>query len=853
MKTDSSTQVTTKTQALSFLTEKKIPVENWAVVFSYIERLCSRYDEGSTLTQAHLLSELSNRSLKIERKKFNQWVTAGILKSVSRPDLSGHPLYNLFEIKKAFLCAYLLHHHNLSPSELAIVVQIYATGPWNDTPALHVRDLNEVERARLILTGRLLAVCGALATGGRIPPENTVIIGHQIPSIHPVKPHKIWYQKPSEIMSLLKPTENIIGWTAEGTFGEVFSVMKDSSVIAQRMGERNFFSIPVTLPNEVRSYAITLGVEKETKISNVLTSFNHQSPLSLFGETVIKQLWHLLNYSLKNVTRLQDALTSFRISDDASLLSVLVTSIRLEKPHRWLSAAFYGHNGSVSLSRRVHSADYPQEKYPSLYHLPRKLSPLNWVYKHKTHLVINWPQMNDFRLTSEFSDIDQAHAFIPALQQDQCTGVLHIIGNVGDFSKEPCFAHDDIGLLYVLARTLGEAYQRNMIASIDDVCRTITIPHLDYFNKDDLSSTLAQLIRIKIMPIPNQNPNFSPNGRYLALFAIKAYQRQNKERLEAFLDLVRQRTVTYFRQYFIDRPQFEDYERSFRLDEESLIFVANDLSENEIRRMRQELQTELDEISLVNPTARTQCYVWTVHIPYEYIQNNFQQSNDHHTGFTYDESAVTRATADILMRTISALKIIGQVKRADASLTQRDYREAESYLTDACTVDPENSYVWRHLSEAQFGLGRYDKAIDSAKKAIEIDTKAGIRLASNHQRLAEACFGQGNVEDAFEEMKIACAISQDLRYRRAFIQILILLNEEASLHRALHMIINTEEQVEPEDYRTLAWLEHLRGEARLLLNDRDQALEAFEKAASMSPMYHDPAWDILRIKLSRKH
>ena len=45
-----------------------------------------------------------------------------------------------------------------------------------------------------------------------------------------------------------------------------------------------------------------------------------------------------------------------------------------------------------------------------------------------------------------------------------------------------------------------------------------------------------------------------------------------------------------------------------------------------------------------------------------------------------------------------------------------------------------------------------------------------------------------------------------------------------------------------------SWLEFLRGEARLRTGETNQALEAFEKAASLRPAYRDPEWDILRIK-----
>jgi tetratricopeptide (TPR) repeat protein len=282
-----------------------------------------------------------------------------------------------------------------------------------------------------------------------------------------------------------------------------------------------------------------------------------------------------------------------------------------------------------------------------------------------------------------------------------------------------------------------------------------------------------------------------------------------------------------------------------------MVVLAAELSDHELRRIREELQSELEAISSINLDVRSQCAVWSVHIPYDSILAYLRDDSSPQSA-TGDERGLSIAVDDIVNRTKSALKVIWQVRAADAALRRRDYREADRKLGDALVLDEQNSYIWRHRAEARIGLGRYLEAENAARRAIEIEEAQGIAFASSYQRLAEACFGQGEYEKSFTAIQHACTCSRDLRYRRAMIQLLILHAEPASLNRALEMIIDTTERAGSVDARDLAWLERMRGEARLCQGEPSGALEAFEKAASMNPDYQDIDWDICRARWARK-
>ena len=828
-------------------------VINWRSVFSIVDQLCAEFDEDTSKVQAELISIIKKHNLiKVDRKKFNQWVTAEILTPGNHPDTSGYPIYDHLETKKAILAAYLYNTYELRPSEIRIATQLYATGIYHDIPALHVRDLDQGQRARLILTGRILGVSGALALKMSTPPQNTIIICHKVTFETEKIPMMPWRRDPTEIPELIKPHQNLIGWSGEEPYDEVFPLMKEKRQVDQRLGDRDFFSIPIPYDGDRRSFAITLGIHNKSNLARSLKEDEQLDKIFALPESLEnKLLAHLFEFGLSNILNIQEALWNklpqSRLKVDATLFNILVTTVLLRKPNNFFAAAFYGFDGNDALYCRAHSPTYPVDNYPSAYVLTKKLSPFSWVFSHRTQLIVNRPSLNDFRLSNEISTPVHSHAFIPAIQGNNCSGVLHVIGEFGDQSNGLCFTYEDIGLLFVIARVIGEAYQRNVIASMKDVCSILPFPDVSQLDVSSLNKTLHELIGSKEFLTNKVTILSESSENYLTLFAIRLQPLQGKNVQVAYINLIKQRLFTYFHHSFISKQGVNTIGDIFQVNETQLVFIVDNMRETDVKRIRSEIQENLDEISSINPNVRTQCAVWSVHIPYDYLITNFNLEIQENVPEEKDRNIVI-AVDDIISRTYAALKVIWQVRAADAALKQHNYREAESILSDALILDNKNSYIWRHLAQARFGLGKYLDAEIAAQNAIEIDAEKNIHFASNYQRLAEALFGLKKYDDAFENMKKACNHSRDLRYRLVFIQLLILHNTPNSLEMALAMIIDASAQIEPTDNINNSWLEFLRGEARLRTGETNQALEAFEKAASLRPAYRDPEWDILRIK-----
>jgi tetratricopeptide (TPR) repeat protein len=823
---------------------------NWQQVFSAVEQFCSKYPPDIVRVQQEVLRDLRREGLGIESKKFNQWVTNGILESKPQ-EARGYPIYDRIEIAKAYLAAYLFNIHGFRPQQIQVATQIYESDPTHGHPALHQRDVNPAGRARLILTGRILGVCGALVMEESTPPNDTVIICHEVPP--PDSNHDLTIRERSlrEVQELLKQEHILIGWSAEEPFDEVFAVMGDSRRIESRLRSHQFYAVPICMPKEDRCFEVVMGLLERSRLAEDWSERAQARKVRFTPESSCsKQIAHLLCYSLPNTIDLLGSIRRYlphsRPDENSSLLSILVTAVLLRRPNRWIAAAFYGRGSNGTIYRRATSANYPGN-YRSDYPIQERSNPFSWVHSHRTCLVVNRPVPDDFRLIESIYQPGVSHAFVPAIQLDDCTGVLHVIGEDGNLVAEPCFTHDDMGVLQVLARVVGEAYHRNLIASVNDICQTVPLPELTLSSERQLKATLARIIRDEVAPGTGHIGDARATERHLALFAIRVQQMRSRERQDTYFRVVRQRVFTYFKDHGADRQRDSNHDPAFRLNDDALVIVINDLEIGEVRRIREDLQQELEDISAINPDSHIRCAVWSVHISYDYIRTNFFGSRESTMLVTERDDSINRAVADIFAKTKDALGVIWQVRDADAALTKYNYQEAENILADALVLDRGNSYIWRHLAQARFGLGRYPEAEEAASRAIEIDTERGIRFASNHQRLAEAHFGQGHYDKAFGEMKKACECSRDLRYRRAYIQMLVLHGTPESLNTALALIIDTAAHVGADDPKNMAWLEYLRGEARLRSGEIDQARKSYEKAASLSPTYHDPDWDILRM------
>jgi tetratricopeptide (TPR) repeat protein len=118
-----------------------------------------------------------------------------------------------------------------------------------------------------------------------------------------------------------------------------------------------------------------------------------------------------------------------------------------------------------------------------------------------------------------------------------------------------------------------------------------------------------------------------------------------------------------------------------------------------------------------------------------------------------------KALEDIKAKNSAVLKENSQIKNLNADLTKarqdnkdKNYTEAESLMSRDSQAKPDAAVLWVELGIAQKGLKKYDDAITSLKKGIELDTaskKPSPELqAAAGDALGEAYAMQGKVPEA---------------------------------------------------------------------------------------------------------
>lgn len=92
------------------------------------------------------------------------------------------------------------------------------------------------------------------------------------------------------------------------------------------------------------------------------------------------------------------------------------------------------------------------------------------------------------------------------------------------------------------------------------------------------------------------------------------------------------------------------------------------------------------------------------------------------------------------------------LKQAREANKNKDYAKAEDLMTQATQAKPDASVLWVELGTAQLGLKKYDDAVTSLKKAVDLDAASKkpnteIQAAADNS-LGEALAAKGQVADA---------------------------------------------------------------------------------------------------------
>jgi tetratricopeptide (TPR) repeat protein len=89
------------------------------------------------------------------------------------------------------------------------------------------------------------------------------------------------------------------------------------------------------------------------------------------------------------------------------------------------------------------------------------------------------------------------------------------------------------------------------------------------------------------------------------------------------------------------------------------------------------------------------------------------------------------------------------LRRAQAHLDQRDYRQARAAAQNAVRLDPRSAEAEHLLGRAEYALGHLDPARRHLQHALALDPG----LIAAHQQLAELFVGEGAYELAIPELE----------------------------------------------------------------------------------------------------
>ncbi len=828
------------------LKESKLRDVDWGQLFQRIDAAFSQYPEKYVVPRGDLLAELRKKGVGIPEKDFDYWT--GTLEFIQKTFASGgYPLYNLNELKKAYLAAYLRKRHDFNHQQIAVAVYIYASNWLNQKPALQARDLNEISRAWLILVGRFLGLISSLIPTRTSLAEDVLMICYEEKGSGKSGISRIASEE--EVRRNLVPAESLIGWSREWPNGEIFPALKDLSVIERKVYGRSYFRLSVASMDRQRFFSIVLGTVKGSSLEKQLGDWisSGNDPIT-YGSREHQLLSRVLAFSFPTVANLIEVLnqqSSVVFNDpDANIIDVLLSVVLLASPEKWVKCAFFVEDEAGDLRPRAHSVNQLSNHrlnsgFGFVTHEAHK-----WVFNNKDYLLIERLLENAKRLDQGGFMSGGSHIFIPAIVANGLTaGVLHVVGSTTGATDQDCFSGDEVGLLYALARVIGEAALRASVAGVKDVSHAMMLHRIDRSGRSELKAQLAQVLSQRVaLAVQRAKETDQVLRSYLGLFAIRIRGMADNESQTWYLDLICRRVAKYFSKYGFRGLAGEEISPIFQLGDDKLVVLMPYMTEN-VRSVREGLQKELDQISLINKSANIKIVVWSVDVPYEYLEKNFGI-----TGLAsqnHNESAFDGPVNYLIDRTEEAIQVIWHVKEADLFLQQRQFDNALARLNQAFELDPNNSYILRHISESHAGLRQYAQAKAAALAAIEADSLKNTDFASNHLRLADAHFGLGDIAEAQKEYQIAFSLSQKLGYREALAERLLIYGSEQDLKSSLRLLLELESQTDDKKHRS--WIRQLTADVYLKLRNLDQAEITLKQALIEDPENPFLRWELIKI------
>lgn len=692
-------------------------------------------------------------------------------------------------------------------------------------PAVEIQ-MNETDRAQLMLLGRLLAITTSLICGFPDAPNNSIVLirrmEHQGGNKQDSTPVNIDTTTSTEVSALLihNTSDDIVRGICTSSI-EVLAAPHQTRNILNSLDGRVFHKIQISDFEKKRRYEIILGFPKGTSIH--LNSI--KSNISLGTEKFVLLL-HLLRYIFSTAIRLSEIIP--KTGRSLNMLHVLAEAITHIAPDRWdYCGIFIPKNSDSFLKAEAWSSEFPNALQNEIFGInPTDSSGPSlpaWVYKNSDPTAINFVVDNDPRIPRFEIEQIAAAAAVPALVGNKIVGVIYVASHKTTDTKIKCFENIDIKLLQILSQIIGEAIERDnclresVTGALKIVPKQSFGQHEGFDLEQDIKSTVSYIYSTPIN-LDAADSLVVLTIQIDGLFEVLSQQEQIASWIS---EKVQEKTYHFLKS---ELPYESVDSNSFKIYKFSLSQYVALLGRTRAnhRHLRQELEKELSSLSgFGTKPLRISIDVWSLEFKYSDMYRKIKLGS-----YTQD-----KLSDELFGKIQGSLKVLINIRQGNRYISEGRYGDASFQFERANHNEPSNPYVLRHLATCKIFLRQYDAATQYAQKAVDLDPN----YAGSHIILGDALLAQGNHKEAIKHFEEAKRLNPNHASPRLGCgQALVFDGDQNKLDEALQEIEFAMNQG-GSDLQTRVRYLRLNAEACLLVNAFDRALAFLDQAIGISP------------------
>jgi tetratricopeptide (TPR) repeat protein len=745
-----------------------------------IDQCFSGVSRDASYTTKQLRELLGRFSLTVDDKTIYEWKTRGII----RPSSGGGRFHRFdFEQAQRAMLAALLSGKGVPPAQILGAAAVWSSA-LIESKSVAI-DIEQIERAQLLLCGRLLAVIVALATGCDGPPKDTVLV------CRPIEAGQLRNRDVDlDMERLAEPPDlaqgqQLVGYTVNQDEAEVLARIRNYADVIARTRGLEFYSIQI---NEMyggvtkQAVELVLGVHPEPedqRAKDLIQRYRRENPFEAVADR--PRLYRLLRFVFPTLmdfplTYRQSRNREYARLPGSDMLDALATAVVIANPS-WRSAAFWAYEDENSLHVRGTSPDYQGDRHGVL-RLDQKDNLESWVFQTGQSIVMENVTPRDPRIpVSERKYLRSPFAMVRALSAEGPGGVL-VVSAKEQGGEEP-FGGTEIPLLTILAGVLAEAHQRLKVSKVAHLVHGSTFSSRQLSSEAELQQALEAFLSDRIVRYDEATQPTS----YVVLFGVRIDSEFPQEVKEWHDRTIGRRMLAFFEQGSAGED-VGNAARLYRLGYGQLVILAERVSSVErVTVLRTELSRLLAELGKGFPGVSV--HQWASYFSHSYLARKLQDSEDPARTANQADFMIALAKNDIAnAHWFSA---------ADRHIKEGNYAEAvpnlKKAIRDEANPREGDGYALRHLSEAFAGMRDWPEAERYARMAIDLDHNLRQSYAGSRVCLARALLGEGRNDEGLAELEGAADMSPDVEYQLALAEALITHGEvDEQFSRAIDIL-----------------------------------------------------------------